>query len=237
MTMTLTPLAAMSRLEAMSEGKCAAHVPAFKGGQLAPDTATLTPYKELDAEFERCQERYRAEGFKEDTPTNGGPQRHKSLRKRLYPVQFSPYRMTRGSNFHRIVQVDRRSAKDDIKAIEKGVRISSNKSTDFDDIGIQDLSTGLVVGSAHTVMEKPGDNHLRFTTTKHSLMVPRDLIGRRVRKAFQVPDKEGHQVYQDFEGTVKKYSIPRQFFKVVYDDGDVEEYDFEELMVIIIGEK
>lgn len=38
-------------------------------------------------------------------------------------------------------------------------------------------------------------------------------------------------------GTVKKYSIPRQFFKVVYDDGDVEEYDFEELMVIIIGEK
>ena len=206
--MTLTALGAVSRLKAMEEGKCAAHVPPLRGGQLAPDTATLTPHEELAAELYRCQERYRAEGFEEHTPTSGGPQRHRRLRKGLYPAQFSPYRMTRGSNFHLTVQVDRRSAKDDIKAIEKGMRMS-----------------------------KPGGMHLSSSTAKHSLLVPRDLIGRRVRKAFQVPDKEGHQVYQDFEGTVKKYSIPRQFFKVVYDDGDVEEYDFEELMGIIIGEK
>ena len=123
--------------------------------------------------------------------------------------------MTTRSALRRVVQVDRRSAKDDIKAIEIGMRSRADASTYFEEIEVQDRSPGIVVVRARREMAQRGGEHLRSYTAKHSLLAPRDLIGRRVRKAFKVADKEGRQAYPDFEGTVKRYSIPRQFFKVV----------------------
>ena len=140
----MSALAAASRLEAMAEGKCAAHVPPCTG-PLAPDTATRIPLEELHAEFARCQERYRTEGFGERTATSGGPQRHRRPRKGQYPVQFSPYRMTTRSALRRVVQVDRRAAKDDIKAIESGMHSRADASTYFEEIEVQDRSPGIVV--------------------------------------------------------------------------------------------
>jgi len=223
--MTMTALAAASRLEAMAEGKGGANVPYSTGGPLARDAAVLIPLDELHAEYARCQERYRTE---EHTVSGVGPQRP---RKKHYPLGFSPYRMTS----HRVVQVERRAAKNDIKAIEDGMRGRDDTSTYFEEIGAQDRSPGLVAGSARKEMAKQRGRHLRSSAAKYGVQPgPKDFIGRRVRKAFPVADEKGRMVPRNFEGTVKKYSIPRQFFKVYYDDGDTEEYDMQELMDILI---
>ena len=60
------------------------------------------------------------------------------------------------------------------------------------------------------------------------------FVNRRVRKAFLTPDKKGKQVARNFEGKVISYSVKRQLFRVVYDDGDPEEYDFQDLADILI---
>ena len=175
--MTMTALAAASRLEAMAEGKGGANVPYSTGGPLARDAAVLIPLDELHAEYARCQERYRTE---EHTVSGVGPQRP---RKKHYPADFSPYRMTSSSARHRVVPVERRAAKDDIKAIEDGLH---------------------------------------------------GFIGRRVRKAFPEADEKGCMVWKNFEGTVIQYSIRWHWFKVRYNDGDIEEYDMQELKDILI---
>jgi hypothetical protein len=136
---------------------------------------------------------------------------------------------------HRVVQVERRAAKNDIKAIKDGMRGRDDTSTYFEEIGAQDCSPGLVAGSARKEMAQQGGRHLRSSAAKYGVQPgPKDFIGRRVRKAFPVADEKGRMVPRNFEGTVKKYSIPRQFFKVYYDDGDTEEYDMQELMDILI---
>ena len=64
------------------------------------------------------------------------------------------------------------------------------------------------------------------------------FVGRRVRKAFTVNDKKGKEVSKNFEGRVASYSSPRQLFNVEYDDVDREEYDFQQLMdLLIMGAK
>ena len=90
-----------------------------------------------------------------------------------------------------------------------------------------------------------------YAGSKYKIAVPRDFknekqvgtplahphdrfVGRRVRKAFTVVDKKGKEVARNFEGKVVNYAAPRQLFKVHYDDGDREEYDFEQLMELLI---
>ena len=90
-----------------------------------------------------------------------------------------------------------------------------------------------------------------YAGSKYRIAVPRDFknekqvgtplahphdrfVGRRVRKAFTIVDKKGKEVSRNFEGKVVNYAAPRQLFKVHYDDGDREEYDFEQLMELLI---
>ena len=114
------------------------------------------------------------------------------------------------------------------------MRGRDDTSTYFEEIGAQDRSPGLGAGSARKEMARQGGRHLCSSAAKYGVQGPKDFIGRRVRKAFPVADEKGRMVPWNFEGTVKQYSIPRQFFKVYYDDGDTEEYDMQELMDILI---
>ena len=57
------------------------------------------------------------------------------------------------------------------------------------------------------------------------------FLNRRVRKRFSMGGKSKDQVC---EGSVKSYNKRRQLFKVVYDDNDWEELDFQELQQVIV---
>ena len=94
-----------------------------------------------------------------------------------------------------------------------------------------------------------------YPDAKYQILVPRDFkdeghvkkkldhphlrfIGRTVRKAFSVPNRNGKTTMRDFTGKVESYSEPRLLFKIVYEDGDREECDFQQLMdIVVMGEK
>jgi len=82
--------------------------------------------EELHAEYEECQERYHAEHEEcqerqKQFATAGGPHRRiKQPQPGRYTGTFSPYRMSSGSI--RCVQVDRRSVKNDHKAIQEAIQ-------------------------------------------------------------------------------------------------------------------
>ena len=90
-----------------------------------------------------------------------------------------------------------------------------------------------------------------YAMAKYTILVPRDFgdaaqvaqqldhphlrfVGRSVRKAFETPGRNGKTVMKDFSGKVESYSAPRLLFKAVYSDGDKEEYDFSQLMEILV---
>ena len=61
----------------------------------------------------------------------------------------------------------------------------------------------------------------------------RRFVGRKVRKNFPNPSNPGGKT-KPFEGEVMSYSEDRSLFKVIYDDGDKEEYDLQDLTDILI---
>ena len=141
-----------------------------------------------------------------------------------------------------IVETDERDAQHD-KAMEEGE--DPNLPASFeepDDYMVPELVDEYVSvepynGAKYKILVPRNFKDPEQAPTK--LHHPHDrFVGRRVRKSFPVADRTGKTVSRDYEGTVRKYSQDRQLFAVDYDDGDVEEYDFQDLsQILLMGTK